>query len=733
MLNYFFQRFIILMLVGLLTGSVPASTPQIKTFGTQADFAAGKPKGVSINSLGEVVLAPEVNAILEGNALPFLWAGASDSRGNLYVAGGNAGEVFRIDTSGDSTLVFKSPEVQVYALAVDSDDHVYVGTSPNGKVYRLPGGRRVVRPQVAEFFDPGTLYIWALTFDRQGRLYVATGDEGNLFRVSRDGKGELFYHAEDVHVRSLAWDLEGRLLAGTADKGYILRLAEDGEAFVIYDAPLEEILRMRVDAQGQIFAAAAGGARLAPPPRSQEGRSGSGSQQEEEDVEDEDTVVLPAQQVQARVPHLARETSALYLINENGSVRNLWEGRQDKIYSLGLRDGSVLLGTGDQGRLYSVQPNGDYTLLLELDEMQITVIGTDAKGRIYLGTSNGGRVFRMMPYYRQSGEYLSEVIDAEVISQWGALNWSAEAEKNTNIVFFARAGNTEEPDKTWSQWSGPFTEASGQDMGLPRSRFLQFKAVLSTDDRRRTPRLKEVNVAYLQKNLAPHILEITVHKPGEYFPESEKAQTKRSSRETNSNASGNNNQQSQYIGQPTYKKGYRSVSWRTHDANNDYLSFDLYYRGEDEGSWKELAKDYNGFVYSWDTELVPDGRYRFKVVARDEASNPPAEAMKSEKVSQPLTVDNSGPEVSNIQVEKQGDRIVVSFQVEDRWTVVKSVEVAVNAEDLKLVYPVDGICDSRRERFRVELEAPATRSNTLVIKAKDLWENIGFGKRNFEL
>ena len=39
------------------------------------------------------------------------------------------------------------------------------------------------------FFDPKTKYIWALALDREGRLYIGTGDRGEIFRVDRSGSG----------------------------------------------------------------------------------------------------------------------------------------------------------------------------------------------------------------------------------------------------------------------------------------------------------------------------------------------------------------------------------------------------------------------------------------------------------------------------------------------------------------------------------------------------------------
>ena len=109
-------------------------------------------------------------------------------------------------------------ELDVLALAVDSKDVLYAGTSPDGKVYRIDAGG-----MAREFFDPKAKYIWSLVFDRQGRLLVGTGDRGIIYRVDQDGKGQTFYDTDETHIVSMTMDANGNLIAGGDPKG--LRLS----------------------------------------------------------------------------------------------------------------------------------------------------------------------------------------------------------------------------------------------------------------------------------------------------------------------------------------------------------------------------------------------------------------------------------------------------------------------------------------------------------------------------
>ena len=120
---------------------------------------------------------------------------------------------------GKTTTVFESQELAAQALAVDAAGNLFVGTSPDGKVYKVtPSGQSSV------FFDPKTKYIWDLAVDKDGTLYVATGDTGKIFVVAPDGKGQVFYSSEETHIRSLALDSSGNVLAGTEPSGLVLRI-----------------------------------------------------------------------------------------------------------------------------------------------------------------------------------------------------------------------------------------------------------------------------------------------------------------------------------------------------------------------------------------------------------------------------------------------------------------------------------------------------------------------------
>ena len=74
----------------------------------------------------------------------------------------------------------KFDESHLYALARGAHGEIFVGTSPDGKVYRIEGTDG--KPEV--YFDPQEKYIWALAVGPDGTLYVGTGTRGRIYRVT---------------------------------------------------------------------------------------------------------------------------------------------------------------------------------------------------------------------------------------------------------------------------------------------------------------------------------------------------------------------------------------------------------------------------------------------------------------------------------------------------------------------------------------------------------------------
>ncbi len=722
MKNLFLKIQLSLLFV-LVFSLAEASTPKIKTYKSQRDFSAGEPSGVSINATGEVVLAPQVTEIFKSDS-PFIWATVLDNKGNLYAAGGTKGQVFKIDKQKKSSLFFEVEEVQIFALAA-SNSHLYIASSPEGKVYKVALNDKSGKGTV--FFEPEEIYIWSMVLDGKGNLFVATGEKGNIYKIDSSGKSSLFYESEEDHVRKLAFDNKGNLIAGTANKGLVLRIDSSGKAFVIYDSPLVEITDVYIDDKGNIYVAATGDTPLRatrPVVTEEAGQSDEDEMGEEEAIE----MVLQPIVAGGGGGRAGKRIGELYRIDSEGTVRTFQTLKSERIYCISsLSNGQIVLGAGDKGLLYALNFVGEMTILTKFEETQVTHITRDQRGYCYIATSNAGNVYSLDKSVNKSGHLLSEAFDAGMQSSWGEISWETRDLATGKIVLQSRSGNSEKPDKTWSKWSAEYETGDGTAITSPKARYIQLKAIVSSNDEKKSPGLKELSFSYLHKNVAPDIRKIYIHNPGTYYQEATE------NGKSNSNYSGSNGQgdyQAPSAGRKSHKQGYRSISWISSDDNGDKQSYSVFFKGIEEKKWRILVEDFHGIAFSWDSELMPDGEYLLKLEARDDGSNPPAMVLKTDKVSEPFTIDNTGPVVSDLVVKSTANETLISFTARDKFSNVSSVEYSLNAEDWQLTYPVDGICDSKLEKFEIRIPGSTKGLTSVVIKAEDSVKNRGFGKNS---
>ena len=103
--------------------------------------------------------------------------------------------------------------------------------------------------------------------------------------------------------------------------------------------------------------------------------------------------------------------------------------------------------------------------------------------------------------------------------------------------------------------------------------------------------------------------------------------------------------------------------------------------------------------YSWDTESIPDGWYRIKVVASDEESNPVGESLTGEKVSDLVKVDNTRPQVVELSYDAAGG--LLKGIARDNLSLIRYLEYSVDGGEWKFFAPKDGVFGSswRRERL----------------------------------
>ncbi|HLV82040.1 MAG TPA: hypothetical protein VKT32_17250, partial [Chthonomonadaceae bacterium] len=171
--------------------------------------------------------------------------------GTLWAGSGVQGRLYRIRPDGTFTLTATLPEKYLMALTQDSKGDLFIGPGDGGAVYRLSGPDGKPAP----YFKSSADRILALAVDAQDALYVGTGPEGILYKVTPDGKSSVLFDARENSITALAVDAAGVVYAGTGPKGVLYRIAPDGTATTLYDRASAFYTALRLAPDGSLYAA----------------------------------------------------------------------------------------------------------------------------------------------------------------------------------------------------------------------------------------------------------------------------------------------------------------------------------------------------------------------------------------------------------------------------------------------------------------------------------------------
>ena len=156
----------------------------------------------------------------------------------------------------------------------------------------------------------------------------------------------------------------------------------------------------------------------------------------------------------------------------------------------------------------------------------------------------------------------------------------------------------------------------------------------------------------------------------------------------------------------TFQKSLQTFVWQARDDDGDRLQFDVFYRLEGETDWKVLKRALFDDIYTWDTTSVPDGTYVIKVVASDAPANAPPMALPGERESSDVRHRQHAADHRRPAGTRAPRRNVVVFTVRDSALADSARRVLDRAPGAgSWPIPVDGLLDSREERFELKLEA----------------------------
>ena len=164
------------------------------------------------------------------------------------------------------------------------------------------------------------------------------------------------------------------------------------------------------------------------------------------------------------------------------------------------------------------------------------------------------------------------------------------------------------------------------------------------------------------------------------------------------------------LGRRIYQKGLQTFVWKADDENDDRLQYDVFYRREGETAWKALQRGADGS----DLRLGHDVGARRHLLRQGRGVRRAVElaghgARRRARERQLRHRQHAAEHRGAAGGARRRRTTTVKFVVRDDQSPVQRVEYSLDASRWRVVYPKDGIPDSRREEFEVALDESRRR------------------------
>ena len=646
---------------------------------TPADLERGESEGIAVTSRGRLFLAPRIvpwGKPLPGDFPSQVFAATTNGAGDVFLATGPDGQVVKVDRTGKESVFFRADEPLVTAIAVLPTGEILAASAPGGKIYKLrPDGSGSVWCQSDE------RYVWAILSEPDGTVLAATGDRGRLLKIDRNGHSSVLFDADESHLVSLAPAADGGVWAGGAGRGLLYRIDGDGHGRVVYDDDLPEAKALLPTPAGDLIVA------FDAPPASDKrppalrlrvaGNAPAGDAMGDLDARQQPAIQgviegLPSEAPDETLPLRGK----IVRISRDGAAEEVWRSRTEAPFALALDGGNrPIFATGEPAKLWRIEGEDEIALLATLKEAQATAFARSPHDLI-AATSNPAAAYAVEARPAEMGTFLAPPLDAEGAARWGKISWRTTG-VGGQVQLFTRTGNSEDPDGTWSAWGPARVDADGSPVTNPDGRFLQWRAkIAGTSDP--GPSITSVAATYATKNRAPSIRDFRVE------PASGAVSAKVTVRWTAADPDGDG-VSVEAQGRPVGTKAWRSAV-RTDAPPAKPSDPSL---GNDASSKDGKA--------TWDTAAWDEGVYDLRAVASDQMSNAPAEGLEATtELATPVVIDRTAP---TIDAKRKGATIEVS--VVDALAGVARLEVLNDGKVAFSPRPDDGVCDNKREEFRI--------------------------------
>ncbi|MEN6338159.1 MAG: hypothetical protein ABFE01_28210 [Phycisphaerales bacterium] len=729
-----------------------AVTSKVTRQASSKDLLAGKANGVIVTSRGTIqlgraakVLATEFDGVWSVNSVVV-------SGGTIFLGTSPNGNIYRYSL-GKLTKIY--PTEQESPALKPEGAKKEAGADPNGSGQVVTANARFANQ-----------HIFAMTVDVAGRLLVGiSGEKCRLCRYESSKMETIFEPNDATYIFDIKTDSVGNIYLGTGPQGKVYALDPSGKvAQLVYDSPDKNILSLATGKDGSIYAGSdTRGLIYKINPRTKtaavvydseepeisallyaEGTPGEGGvlyatataanvvEAEQRFAAQQAASGRPeTKEADGKSPASSDGTTTLKIANSNPAAGSKPPQQQRPPVKPPQKPGTASF-------VYRVNKQGYVSELFNEPAVFLCLAGQD--GKIFVGSGNDAQLFMVDPdAERQAVVYEDEKaaqITAVTVSDQDVYVGTANPARLVMLSSGFASEGTFESDLIDAGQPAKWGKLQ-IDADIPRG----CKVLASS----RSGNVKDVNDPTFSEWSEP----VEVTEPVQLrCPVGRFCQYKL----TLESADGQKTPLIREIAVASTvpnlaprveavdvarlanpgKEGAFKIAYKAADENEDKMLYRLDFRRIGRTNWIELKDEVEADNYEWDSKTVEDGRYEIRVTADDVRSNTVATKLTGSRISEPIVVDNTGPAIRKYAIEKNGKSATLKLQVTDDLSVINSLDYTVDSNaEWKGALPDDFVFDTTDESFTILTDDLEPGEHIIAVRIKDDVDNVTY--KTFEL
>jgi hypothetical protein len=250
-------------------------------------------------------------------------------------------------------------------------------------------------PREEKLPGPAEDFYLSFLMTPDGVAYLGTGHEGRIYKISKDGKADLFCQTTEMDVSCLAVDRKGILYAGTSPNGKVYKISAEGKAEEFFNPNEKYIWSLFATEDGSLLAAVG-------------------------------------------------ESGGIYEINPQGAGRMIFKARENHVLCLKQdKNRDIVAGTGGNGLIYRISRGGKTSVVFETPFEEVRTLAFDLDGNIYAaagGAPTRGRKEDLPPVSASARDpEVTVSVVAAAPAQAGAASQISAAQAQTKVPAMSAA------------------------------------------------------------------------------------------------------------------------------------------------------------------------------------------------------------------------------------------------------------------------------------------------------